>query len=168
MIDYALSKDRKIGMIQTKESSEDIFNIGCIGKINSFKETSDGRYVINLEGLNLFRIVKEVITEHKFRIYNVEIDNSKHFNLNKLDFDISILLNKFKIFFRNIKSDINFNTIEEINHSDLIKLIAMVCPFTVSEKQMLLESSDISILAKNLIALFDFYINQNDNGKTVN
>ena len=44
--------------------------------------------------------------------YNVEIDNSKHFNLNKLDFDISILLNKFKIFFRNIKSDINFNTIE--------------------------------------------------------
>ena len=112
MIDYALSKDRKIGMIQTKESSEDIFNIGCIGKINSFNETSDGRYVINLEGLNLFRIVKEVITEHKFRIYNVEIDNSKHFNLNKLDFDISILLNKFKIFFRNIKYNINFNTIE--------------------------------------------------------
>ena len=77
-------------------------------------------------------------------------------------------VNKFKVFFRNIKSDINLNTIEEINHSDLIKLIAMVCPFTVSEKQMLLESSDISILAKNLIALFDCYINQNDNEKTVN
>jgi len=168
MIDYALSKDRKIGMIQKKEDSEDIFNIGCIGKINSFNETSDGRYVINLKGLNLFKIVKEVITEHKFRIYNVEIDNGNQFNLNKLDFDISILLNKFKVFFRNIKSDINLNTIEEINHSDLIKLIAMVCPFTVSEKQMLLESSDISILAKNLIALFDCYINQNDNEKTVN
>ena len=59
MVDYALANKRQIGMIQTRENGE-LFEIGCLGKINSFNETADGRYLISLEGINCFRINKEL------------------------------------------------------------------------------------------------------------
>ena len=168
MVDYAFSKDKKIGIIQTKENNDEIFNIGCIGKINIFNETNDGRYIINLVGLNHFKIIKELITKEKFRIFQVNINKNDQFDSNKINFDKSILLNKFRIFFQNKSSDFSFDSIQNIKSSDLIKLIAMVCPFAVSEKQMLLESNNINILAQNLSVLLDFYINDVNNDKTIN
>ena len=72
MVDYALSKDRLIGMIQTKNTGE-LFNIGCVGKIISFNETNDGRYLINLEGISCFVLKKELSKQHNFRIVEVMI-----------------------------------------------------------------------------------------------
>ena len=57
MVDHALSKDRLIGMIQSKNNG-DLFNIGCLGKIISFNETNDGRYLINLKGISCFILKK--------------------------------------------------------------------------------------------------------------
>ena len=62
MIDFALTKDRKIGMIQSNESNQ-IYSVGCVGKINSFNETSDGRYLISLQGLTCFEVQKEIETK---------------------------------------------------------------------------------------------------------
>ena len=72
MVDYSLAGDRLIGMVQYKEKSE-LYNVGCYGKITVFNETPDGRYLINLEGINCFKIIKEINTEHKFRICEIEI-----------------------------------------------------------------------------------------------
>ena len=66
MVDYALSKERCIGMIQF-DGKNNLYNIGCIGKIHSFSETTDGRYLISLQGTNCFKIKKELEKRYKFR-----------------------------------------------------------------------------------------------------
>ena len=65
MVDYALSNKRLIGMIQTKKNKE-FFTVGCLGKITNFTETADGRYQINLEGINRFKIKKIIKDDFKF------------------------------------------------------------------------------------------------------
>ena len=72
MVDYALSNNRLIGMIQTQENKS-FFDIGCLGKITNFTDTPDGRYQINLEGLNRFRIKK--IFDNKNKFISVEAEN---------------------------------------------------------------------------------------------
>ena len=76
MVDYALSKERYIGMIQSDKKNK-LYNIGCIGKIHSFSETTDGRYLISLQGTNCFKIKKELEKKYKFRLVEAE----------KLDFE---------------------------------------------------------------------------------
>ena len=72
MVDYALTQNRYIGMIQTKNNNE-LYEIGCIGKINSFTETNDGRYLINLTGKNYFKIIQEISSKKKFKIFKVSL-----------------------------------------------------------------------------------------------
>ena len=171
MIDYALSNEKTIGMIQMIENNKDLYKIGCLGKITSFVETDDGRYLVNLSGLNYFKIIKEISTKNKFRKFKVEYSESENSKLDLLDeklFSKSLLLDKFKLFFKNLERNINFDSIKDIESTELIKMMAMVCPFTVTEKQLLLESMNINLLAKNLVSLFDFYINENKSSKSVN
>ena len=72
MVDYALSKERCIGMIQSDEKNK-LYNIGCIGKIHSFSETTDGRYLISLQGTNCFKVKKELEKKYKFRLVEAEM-----------------------------------------------------------------------------------------------
>ena len=72
MVDYALSKDRLIGMIQSKNTGE-LFNIGCLGKIIGFNETNDGRYLINLQGISCFVLKKKYVLLIFFRLMIIKI-----------------------------------------------------------------------------------------------
>ena len=73
MVDYAFKKNKLIGMIQPKnQNSTELFKIGCIGKITSFSETQDKRYLINLYGLSRFKIIKEVQNEKKFKTFEIK------------------------------------------------------------------------------------------------
>ena len=87
MVDFALTRDRCIGMIQTT-SNNLIYNVGCVGKINSFSETNDGRYLISLQGTNCFKVDKELEKTFNFRIVEAKLLN----NLNSTN----ILLSKNK------------------------------------------------------------------------
>ena len=158
MIDFALSSNRLIGMIQT-DNNEKLYKIGCIGKISSFHETNDGKYIINLIGKNYFTIKKEFPTSKKFRIADVEIKNTKNQNTknNLNDFDKNLLLNKYKNYIENLNIEIDFNLINQIKNEELIKFIAMSCQFSTADKQMLLETYNLSDLANKLISLFEFY-----------
>ena len=82
MVDYCLSDNRLIGMIQKKQNNE-LYKIGCYGRINAFNETPDKRYVINLEGISTYRIIKEIKTSYDFRI--CEIDIITDYNNNSLN-----------------------------------------------------------------------------------
>ena len=171
MVNYALSKDKIIGMIQTMEKSDKLYTVGCFGRITSYNETDDGRYIINLLGVEKFKIIEEIKTLYKFRIFNIKSDQYIEEDLNytnQEEFDKSILIKKFQNFFRKTEPDLKFKSIDNIGYSDLIKLIAMTCPFKVSEKQMLLESKKMSSLKKNLLSLFDFYINENSKLDSIN
>tara|TARA_Y100000590_G_scaffold399586_1_gene482989 strand:+ start:105 stop:722 length:618 start_codon:yes stop_codon:yes gene_type:complete len=170
MIDYALSRDKKIGMIQSKEDGDELYRVGCVGKITSYHETDDNRYVINLYGVNYFKIIKEIKTQKKFRIFQIEEKKKviPNIEIEKNNFDKFLLIEKFKLFISKTSPETNINSIENLEIFELVKILAMACPFTVSEKQMLLESINNNVLAKNLLTLFDFYNNQSGASKNIN
>ena len=167
MVDFALSNKRLIGMIQTDEKGK-LFKVGCIGKITSFNETKDGRYLINLEGMNLFLLKKEIDMGFKFRI--IEGSSIKH-NSNNLSIDSNIkktLLNKYSKYIKNKKIDLNISELEKLTTKQLAKLIAMVSPFDNIDKQMLLEISIPNEFCKKLLSILDIELVNDGVGKTIN
>ena len=170
MIDFALGKNKLLGMIQTKDNG-DFYRVGCIGRINSFDETKDGRYIINLRGKNHFSILKEVPSNHKFRLVesvfeNINIIQDKTFELKK--FNKELFITKYRPYINRINPSIDFNLINKIKPVTLIKFIAMSCPFSSADKQMLLETFNLNDLAHKLITLFEYYSSTNKNERSVN
>ena len=166
MVDYALSKERCIGMIQFDENNK-LYDIGCIGKIHSFSETSDGRYLISLQGTNCFKIKKELEKQYKFRLIEAE----------KLDFEENSLINekqknnlleKYSQYVKVKKIDLNLEEIKNIDLNQIIKFIAMISPFSNVEKQVLLETKNLSDFYKKLQSILELEIVENNNNKTIN
>ena len=163
MVDFALSTNKKFGMIQSKENGG-LYNIGCIGKIISYEETSDGRYLINILGEKYFEVLNEKKIQNLFR--TVE---AKEFFPDKSLLKAQIneqtkhsLIQKYINFVKSSKYEVDFAFLEKIEPMALIKFIAMAAPFGTAEKQMLLETYQSDILASKLITLFDYYTNNNN------
>ena len=168
MIDFALTKDRKIGMIQSNESNQ-IYSVGCVGKINSFNETSDGRYLISLQGLTCFEVQKEIETKKKFRSVEIRlVQNSLEENYNFSDNERSDIIDKYKSYIKVKNLNLDLAEIENIELSQLIKFIAMVSPFKNIEKQALLETFDIKDFYSKLLSLIELEIASESPNKTIN
>ena len=167
MVDYSLSKKRLIGMIQIDENGE-LYKIGCVGKINSFNETADGRYLISLQGISCFRVLSELISKKKFRIVDsdiIENDNSRH--IFKKD-QKKLLLEKYTNYtkFKNI--NLNIEEIENIEIEQLIKFIAMISPFNNVDKQVLLETVDLKEFYNKLESIIELELIDNFDSKVIN
>ena len=167
MVDYSLARDRHIGMIQANEDNN-LYNIGCIGKIHSFNETNDGRYLISLQGTNCFRIVKELQQNFSFRLVEAEmIKNSENIeNLNKKN-KID-LLNKYKNYVKIKNINLSLEEIDKIELSQIIKFIAMVSPFKNEDKQVLLESQSLIDFYNKLISIIDLELLGDFSNKPIN
>ena len=163
MIDYSLSTNRLIGMIQFNDKK--FYKVGCLGKISSFFETKDNKYIINLSGKNYFSINKELPKSKKFILANVKLIDEKNpiIKKNITKFDKDLLISKYKMYAENLNMNIDFKLIKKIDNESLIKFMAMSCPFSTSEKQMLIEIYDINELGNKIIGLFDFYSNTKAN-----
>ncbi len=157
MVNYALSNNRFIGMIQSKENNE-FFSIGCLGKITNFTESQDGRYQINLEGLNRFKINRVVKNDYKF----VTVDG-EHLNYNS---NFKKQTNSLgQELFSNFKKyltvkDIKFNTaeFENLDVLNLARIICVISPFDYLTKQMLLEFNNSDDFCENLISVLEIEI----------
>ena len=165
MINYALSRDKKIGMIQKLNETE-LYTIGCVGKITSYEEAEDKRYIINLRGISCFKIKKEIFSQKDFRTFEIELTSQNNDKLIKTSKEL--LINKFKGFFKQNISLENIEFFRKLNLDELVKLIAMSCTFSINEKQMLLESNNINEMAEKLISLFNFYESENSYNSTIN
>ena len=157
MVNYALSNNRFIGMIQSKENNE-FFSIGCLGKITNFTESQDGRYQINLEGLNRFKINRVVKNDYKF----VTVDG-EHLNYNsnfkkKTNSLGQELFSNFKKYLT--VKDIKFNTaeFENLDVLNLARIICVISPFDYLTKQMLLEFNNSDDFCENLISVLEIEI----------
>ena len=167
MVDYALSHNRLIGMIQIKKN-KDLFTIGCLGKITNFTEASDGRYQINLEGINRFKIKKILDNKHKFIMIDGE-ELSYNSNFKRKTSELSAtLLSNFKNYL-NIKK-IEFNTLEfeSLDALNLAKIICVISPLDYLTKQMLLEFDGSDELCENLISVLEIEINNNGKSSKIN
>ena len=173
MINDSMQSDKLIGMIQPKNSLDkknrpELYEIGCAGKITSFNETEDGRFLIELKGLTRFKNVKEIETEKKYRILEVSYENFYQDLINKKEeikfSDLELIFKDLKSLFEKRGFIINWKALEKQSLDETINALAMASPFTLEEKQILLEAENLD-LRKNKIAeilktyTFDIYDN---------
>ena len=173
MINDSMQSDKLIGMIQPKNSLDkknrpELYEIGCAGKITSFNETEDGRFLIELKGLTRFKNVKEIETEKKYRILEVSYKNFYQDLINEKEdikfSDLELIFKDLKSLFEKRGFIINWKALEKQSLDETINALAMASPFTLEEKQILLEAENLD-LRKNKIAeilktyTFDIYDN---------
>jgi hypothetical protein len=167
MVDYALSHSRLIGMIQTKKN-KDLFTIGCLGKITNFTETSDGRYQINLEGINRFKIKKIINNKQKFiMIDGEELNYNSNFKRKTSELSTTLLSN-FKNYLNIKKIEFNTSEFESLDALNLAKIICVISPLDYLTKQMLLEFDGSDELCENLISVLEIEINNYGKSTKIN
>ena len=140
----SLKGHRMIGIIQPKNNNNELFMMGCIGKITSYIETPDYRIVLNLEGVCRFVLKKRDL--HPSGYYQAEIDTEGYTeDLNTLEpqIDRSILIQKYSNFFKMKKLEIDKDVLSETSNLQLLSTLAMLAPFNKIDKQAILESSNL-------------------------
>ena len=160
MVNDSMKSDKLIGMIQPKNSNikydvPKLYQVGCVGKITSFRETEDGRYLIELKGVARFKSIKELETLTKYRILQVNYDDYIEDLENKkedLKFsDLELIFKDLKSLFEKKGFIINWKALEKQSLDETINALAMASPFSLEEKQVLLEAQNLDI-RKNKIA----------------
>jgi len=166
MINNSMKSDKLIGMIQPKNSNnqeniEELHNIGCLGKITSFQETEDNRYLIELKGLVRFQTVKEIKSKFQYREFEINYENFHH-DLNEeketLKFaDLELIFKDLKSLFKKKGFIINWKELEKQSLDEIINALAMASPFSLEEKQVLLEAKNLSIRKKQISEILSTY-----------
>ena len=161
MINDSMSSNKLIGMIQPLDQNSvnqeyiNLHQVGCLGKIVSFKETEDNRYLIELKGLIRFQIMNEIKSEKKYREYEVDFKRFNHDlddKKEKLKFsDLELIFKDLKTLFEKRGFIINWKELEKQSLDEIINALAMASPFSLEEKQVLLEAENLNI-RKNKIA----------------
>jgi Lon protease-like protein len=169
MVEDALASNKIIGMIQTKESDNpkkpEVFSVGCLGRIGAHTKTADGRYLINLKGLVRFRVLDEAETNlpyRKFRVtYDEFLDDFEKIKFND-KIDVLQLIDKARKLFKIHHLSTDWKIVEKVEPDQLINSLSMICPFSVSEKQGLLEAK--TLLQRNVLInqIINFYIMGNN------
>ena len=168
MIEDALKGEKYIGMVQTKKVEGDVFRVGCLGKIDRHERTSDGRILINLNGLTRFKIDEEINNDKLYREFIVNYDDFKEdMKLKEYAVKNEILkklIDNSKKYFNQQGVLIDWKEILKLKAFEQIYTLAMISPFSVSEKQKILEVPDLNEAANTLneITKFGFYEDQND------
>ncbi len=176
MINDSMKSNKMIGMIQPKTSKSekiipDLHEVGCLGKITSFKETEDGRFLIELKGLIRFQTINEIKTEHKYRILEVDFKDF-HNDLNEKKEDIKF--SDLELIFKDLKSlfekkgfVINWRALEKQSLDETINALAMASPFSLEEKQVLLEATNLDIRKNKISEILSTYTHDIFNNTTL-
>ena len=174
MIDDCMKSDRIIGMIQPKNSSSkipELYNIGCAGKITSFNETNDGRYLIVLNGISRFKIIKEINSERLYRKFDVsftEYNKDTNASTTEIKFsDLELIFKNLKSLFRTKGYSVNWKELEQQSLDQTINTLSMASPFSLEEKQILLESVDLKTRKQKLEEILNTYLVDSFGNKTI-
>ena len=174
LINDCMKKNRMFGMVQPKNNkgmSPEVYSVGCLGKIISFNETADKRFIITLLGLTRFTIKKELKKEKLYRTFEVdysefledlEIKNNKSFVSEK-----EKLLKKIQIFFEKISYPVKYNELSKLDIDELISNVSMISPFSIEEKQKLIETKKMDNKIKVLSEIINFNLLNFGEKKTI-
>ena len=177
MINDCMKTNKLLGMIQPKiansssDLSPDLYQIGCMGKISSFRETDDNRFLIELKGIIRFQIINEIKSSKKYRECEVNFENYyEDLNDNKenLKFsDLELIFKDLKLLFEKKGFIINWKGLEKQSLDETINALAMASPFTLEEKQVLLEAKNLGIRKLKIAEILTTYTFDNYNNTTV-
>ena len=168
----SLKSHRMIGIIQPKNNNNELFQMGCIGKITSYIETPDYRLVLNLEGICRFLLIERNLTPQGY--YQASINCNDYLeDLNNMEprIDRSELIKKYSNFFKMKKLDIDKEVLAETSNLQLLSTLAMLAPFNKIDKQAILESPNISSRINTINSILDlntFQVVTNNNTNQLN
>ncbi len=167
MIDDCMKSNKFLGMIQpkfqknTNDYNPELYQIGCMGKIVSFKEIENKRYLIELKGIIRFQINKEIHTSKKYRECEVKYDEYFDDLFDKkeeLKFsDLELIFKDLKNLFEKRGFIINWKALEKQSLNETINALAMASPFTLEEKQVLLEAKNLNIRKSRIANILTTY-----------
>tara|TARA_Y100000992_G_scaffold299216_1_gene265661 strand:- start:1072 stop:1713 length:642 start_codon:yes stop_codon:yes gene_type:complete len=177
MINDSMKSDKLIGMIQPKNSKNEknyipeLYEVGCMGKITSFKETDDGRYLIELKGMIRFQIIKEIQSNKNYRECEINFQNFYE-DLEKekenIKFsDLELIFKDLKSLFEKRGFVINWKALEKQSLDETINALAMASPFTLEEKQVLLEAQNLNIRKTKIAEILTTYTFDQFNNTTI-
>ena len=176
MVNDSMKSNKTIGMIQPKASTNksgnpDLHEVGCLGKISSFNETKDGRYLIELKGLIRFQNINEFSTEKKYRILNVNYEDFfQDLNDDREDIrfsDLELIFKDLKSLFEKRGFIINWKALEKQSLDETINALAMASPFTLEEKQVLLEAKNLEARKTKISEILTTYTFDEFNNTTI-
>ena len=176
MINDSMKSNKLIGMIQPKNSKNNDFNldlhdIGCMGKITSFRDTDNGQFLIELKGIIRFQIKKEINNQKKYREFEISFENfyqdldEKEKNLNFSD--LELIFKDLKSLFEKRGFIINWTGLEKQSLDETINALAMASPFTLEEKQILLEAKNLDIRKSKIAEILTTYTFDHYNNTTI-
>ena len=174
MVNDSMKTNRIIGMVQPKNQKKNIpelYSVGCAGKITSFNETDDGRYLIVINGICRFKILKEINNNKTYRECEISFDeynedtNEKN---NEIKFtDLELIFKNLKSFFKKKGYIINWKELEKQSLDQTINTLAMASPFSLQEKQVLLETININNRKIELEKILSTYVVDELSNKTI-
>ena len=177
MINDSMKSNKLIGMIQPRvlnnqdDFTPELYQVGCMGKITSFKETEDGRYLIDLKGIIRFKVLEEINSDKKYRECKIDFKNFYEDLENKkeeLKFsDLEIIFKDLKTLFERRGFIINWKGLEKQSLDETINALAMASPFTLEEKQVLLEAKDLKIRKTKIAEILTTYTFDQFNNTTI-
>ena len=175
MINDSMKANKIIGLIQPKKkninSIPDLYEIGCLGKITSFKEVSSNQYLIELSGLSRFKIIKEVKNNKLYREYEIDFDefkNDTELLKDELKFsDLELIFKDLKSLFERKGYIINWKSLEKQNFNETINALAMASPFSLEEKQVLLESQNLEARKNKIAEILSTYSHDSFDNTTI-
>ena len=177
MINDSMETNKLIGIIQPRNNQNEnyinpeLHNVGCLGKITNFKKTNDGRYIIELKGIIRFKIENEFSTNKKYREFEINFDNYFEDLTNKkedLEFsDLELIFKDIKSLFEKKGFIINWQALKEQSLNEIINALAMASPFTLEEKQILLEAQNLKIRKTKISEILTTYSYDSYNNTTI-
>ena len=175
MTEHAVDGDKLIGMVQSNQKTDEkgnaeVYNVGCVGYIEFHSKTPDGRYLINLKGISRFKIKQEINTNNLYRKFSVDYnDFSSDFDEQKTnEINTMELIKKTKKLFEQYQLSTDWKIVEKVETEQLINSLSMICPFTISEKQRLLETKNLIDRNEILNKIINFYVlSNNENNKNI-
>ena len=159
LVNDTYNKDKLMGMVQSQKNGDEVYKVGCLGKISDLQKSQDGRILINLTGITRFNIIKEVKNDKLYREFSVDYKNFD-LDLKSLSEDHGVegLMNKAKVFFKKNGLLLNWREFEKLDKDQRINTLSMISPITNEEKQKLLEARTIKEKIETLENIISFYL----------
>ena len=174
LVNDCMKENRIFGMVQPKSQTDKlprVYYIGCLGKIVSFNETVDKRFIISLSGIIRFRIKNELQKEKLYRIFEVDYSEFLPYLYEKENqevvYDKKNLLNMIRTFFQKINYPIDYNELTKLDLDQLVSTVSMIAPFSIEEKQKLIETVNTKEKIKTLEEIISFNLLDFQENKTV-
>ena len=174
LVNDCMKGNRMFGMVQPRNSasmSPEVYSVGCLGKIISFNETTDKRFIITLLGLTRFKIKKELQKEKLYRSFEVEysefLDDLQIKKYETFSSEKKNLLNKIQVFFEKINYPVKYSELSKLDLDELISNVSMISPFSIEEKQKLIETKNIDNKIKVLNEVINFNLLSFGENKTI-